>query len=231
MTMQHEIEQPPVRVGPTTDVDRHDAKDLRRERSDILDRSPAYATAGVQTPTASYWPDRVRWGPIWAGLVTSLATFLLLSVAAVAAGALAVTAGADAEAAGLGGAIASAVIALVAFFVGGFMASRTATVMQRGYGAVNGFLVWALGLVLILALAAFGLGSLFGAAGDLFAQYQQLGSPSPQGVDPQQAAEGVRNSSLGAFVGMLLPAIAATLGGYIGARTLVRADDQGRFAS
>ena len=113
---------------------------------------------------------------------------------------------------------------LIAFFVGGFMASRTATVMQRGYGAVNGFLVWALGVVLILALAAFGLGSLFGAAGDLFAQYQQMGSPSPQGVDPQQAAEGVRNSSLGAFVGMLLPALAATIGGFIGARTLAKVD-------
>jgi hypothetical protein len=227
MTTQREIDNDRVIVGPRSDPDRHDGNDRNGDRANVLDRSPAYApaTAGVQTPTASsYWPDRVRWGPIWAGLVTALATFLLLSAAAVAVGALAVTAGADSEAAGLGGAIASAVIGLIAFFIGGFMASRTATVMQRGYGAVNGFLVWALGVVLILALAAFGLGSLFGAAGDLFAQYQQMGSPTPQGVDPQQAAEGVRNSSLGAFVGLLLPALAATIGGFIGARTLAQVD-------
>lgn len=227
MTTQRDVDHDRVIVEPRTDVVRQDGNDLGRDRSEVLDRRPAYATAatGVQTPSASsYWPDRVRWGPIWAGLVTALATFLLLSAAAVAVGAVAVSAGADATTAGLGGAVASAVIALIAFFVGGFMASRTATVMQRGYGAVNGFLVWALGLVLILALAAFGLGSLFGAAGDLFAQYQQMGSPSSQAVDPQQAAESVRNSSLGAFVGMLLPAVAATIGGFIGARTLAKVD-------
>ena len=227
MTTQRDIDHDRVIIEPRNDLDRQDGNDPGRDRPEVLDRRPAYVTAatGVQSLGASStWPDRVRWGPIWAGLVTALATFLLLSAAAVAVGAVAVSAGADATTAGLGGALASAVIALIAFFVGGFMASRTATVMQRGYGAVNGFLVWALGVVLILALAAFGLGSLFGAAGDLFAQYQQMGSPSPQGVDPQQAAEGVRNSSLGAFVGMLLPALAATIGGFIGARTLAKVD-------
>jgi hypothetical protein len=231
MTTHREINVDAIGVEDRTHVDGHDGTELRRDGTDVMERRPAYDTAPVQAAApSSQWPDRVRWGPVWAGLVTALATFLLLSVAAVAVGGVAVTAGADPATAGLGGAIASAAIALIAFFVGGLMAGRTATVMQRGYGAVNGFLVWALGLVLILALAAFGLGSLFGAAGDLFAQYQQMGSPTPQGVDPQQAAEGVRNSSLGAFVGMLLPAIAATLGGYLGARELVRTD-RSRLAS
>lgn len=226
MATQREIEHETVDIDRPGDVDGHDGNDLVRDGRRATDgRRAAYASAAVETqiPTAD-WSDRVRWGPIWAGLVTALAAFLLLSIAAVAVGAVAVTAGADAAAAGLGGAIASAVIGLVAFFLGGFVASRTATVMERPYGAVNGFLVWALGVVLILALAAFGLGSLFGAAGDLFGQYQQMGAPTPQGVDPQQAIEGVRNSSLGAFIGMILPAIAATVGGFLGARTLARAD-------
>jgi hypothetical protein len=165
--------------------------------------------------------DRVRWGPIWAGLITALATFLLLTIAAVAIGAQAVDSGAEGDAAGIAGGVASAIIALLAFFVGGFVAGRTAGVVGRGYGALNGFLVWALGVVLILALAAFGLGSLFGASGDLFAQYQQMGQPQPEGVDPNAVIEGIRNGSLGAFVGMLLPAIAAALGGWFGSHEQV----------
>ncbi|MDQ3484181.1 MAG: permease [Actinomycetota bacterium] len=165
--------------------------------------------------------DRVRWGPIWAGLLTAIATFLLLSTAAVAIGAQAVSGGADGDAAGTAGGIVTAIIALLAFLAGGFVAGRTAGVVGRGYGALNGFLVWALGIVLILALAAMGLGSLFGASGDLFAQYQQMGSPQPEGVDPEQVAEGIRNGSIGAFIGMLLPAIAATVGGLLGSREQV----------
>ena len=184
-----------------------------------------YHRAGVVTeegqwPSSSFghWRDRVRWGPIWAGLVAAIAIFLLLSTIAVAIGAQAVNSGAEAEDAGVAGGIVSAVLALIAFLTGGFVASRSATVMNRGYGALNGFLVWALGVVLILALAAFGLGSLFGASGDLFEQYRNLGSPQPEGVDPESVAEGIRNSSLGALVAMLLPAAAATLGGWLGAR-------------
>jgi len=161
--------------------------------------------------------DRVRWGPIWAGLITAIATFVLLTVAAVAIGAQAVDSGADGETAGMAGGIASAVIALLAFFVGGLVAARTAGVIGRGYGALNGFLVWALGVVIILALAAFGLGSLFGASGDLFAQYQQMGQPQAD-VDANAAIEGIRNGSIGALIGMLLPAVAAALGGWLGSR-------------
>jgi hypothetical protein len=161
--------------------------------------------------------DRVRWGPIWAGLITAIATFVVLTVAAIAIGAQAVDSGADGETAGIAGGIASAVVALLAFFAGGFIAARTAGVIGRGYGALNGFLVWALGVVIILGLAALGLGSLFGASGDLFAQYQQMGQPQPD-VDPNAAVEGIRNGSIGALIGMLLPAAAAALGGWLGSR-------------
>jgi hypothetical protein len=181
----------------------------------------ADADADADTWLGNGIRDRVRWGPIWAGLITALATFLLLTVAAVAIGAQAVDSGAEGDAAGTASGIASAIIALLAFFVGGFIAARTAGVIGRGYGALNGFLVWALGVVLILALAALGLGSLFGASGDLFAQYREMGQPTAEGVDPNAVVEGIRNGSLGAFLGMLLPAIAAALGGLMGSREQV----------
>jgi hypothetical protein len=173
--------------------------------------------------TDGYGRDRVRWGPIWGGLVIALAGWVLLSAAAVAIGAQAIVSGTNASAAGAGSAIASAVIAIITFFIGGWVASHTAATMSRGYGALNGLLVWALGVVLILALAAFGLGSLFGASGVLLNQYRALGSPTV-GVNGTAATEGIRNSSVGAFIGLLLPAIAAVVGGWIGTRELVRAD-------
>ena len=190
------------------------------------DRSIVHDAAGPATATGAGLVvgggrDRVRWGPIWAGLVMAIATFVVLTTIAVGVGAHTVSTGAEASDAGLTGAIVTGVIGLLAFLVGGFVASRTAAVVGRGYGALNGLLVWALGLALILALAALGLGSLFGASGDLFAQYRQLGSPRPEGVDPSAVAEGIRNSSLGAAVGMLLPAIAAAVGGLLGARSAV----------
>ncbi len=85
--------------------------------------------------------------------------------------------------------------------------------MARSTGSSSG----RLGVVIILALAAFGLGSLFGASGDLFAQYQQMGAPRAD-VDRNAALEGIRNGSIGALIGMLLPAVAAAGGGWLGSR-------------
>jgi hypothetical protein len=161
--------------------------------------------------------DRVRWGPILAGLLMALGTFLLLSTLALAVGVLAAPSGTDAGDAGAAAGIVSAVIALVSFFVGGFVAARTAAIGGRATGALNGFLVWALGILVILILAAFGLGQLFGAAGDLFGQYRSLGSPTPD-LDTGGVADAVRTGALAAFLGLALPATAATLGGYLGAR-------------
>lgn len=194
-----------------------------------MERDIASDRPGVVQQTAQFIAprDRVRWGPIWAGLLTALGTFLILSVLAVAIGAQAVQAGAaDQQTAGQAGGIVSAVLALVSFLLGGFIAGRTSAVTGRGYGFLNGFLVWTLGIVLILALTAFGLGQLFGAAGDLFGQYRQLGSPTPEGVDPNQLAEGIRNSSFIGFLALILPAVAAGLGGMLGARSGDDADWQ-----
>lgn len=166
--------------------------------------------------------DRVRWGPIFAGLVTALSLFLLLSLLALGLGltaADAATTSSETDAIGTAGAIVAAVIGLLAFVIGGFVAARTSAVVGRGPGAMNGFLVWALGIVLILALGAMGVGTLFGAAGDIFGQVRASGvEPSDVQVDPQQAQDALRNSALAGFVSLALPALAALLGGVLGAR-------------
>jgi hypothetical protein len=48
-----------------------------------------------------------------------------------------------------------------------------------------------------------------------------MGQPQPEGVDPNSVVEGIRNGSLGAFLGMLLPAIAAAVGGLFGSHEQV----------
>ena len=167
--------------------------------------------------------DRVRWGPVFAGLVTALSLFLLLSLLALGLGltaADAATSSDQTDAIGTAGAIIAAVIGLLAFVIGGFVAARTSAVVGRGPGAMNGFLVWALGIVLILALGAMGVGTIFGAAGDIFGQVQASGiqpSDVPE-VDPQQAQDAIRNSALAGFVSLALPALAAVIGGVLGAR-------------
>ena len=161
--------------------------------------------------------DRVRWGPIVAGLLTALGTFLLLSTLATAIGLADVNVRREGDEAARNIGIATAIIGLLSFLLGGYVAAQTAAVRGRANGLLNGFLVWALSLPLILLLAAMGLGALLGDAGDLFGQYRQAGSPQPN-VDPNQARDAIRNSAIGAFIALALPAAAAALGGWLGAR-------------
>lgn len=205
------------------------AHDTAPARDTVYVPPPSTETADVNTGSLAALidngrRDRVRWGAIWAGLVTALATFLLLTTAAIAIGALVVQGGGTDADAGMASGIISAILALVAFFVGGFVAGTSAGVLGREYGALNGFLVWALGVVLILGLAALGLGSLFGAAGDLFAQYRGLGAPAPPDVDRSQVIDAITTGAIGAFLGMILPALAAAGGGVLGSRGRVIED-------
>lgn len=194
----------PVRSMPTATRTVGDSADVVQEAAFIAPR------------------DAVRWGPIVAGLVTALSLFLLLSLLALGVGIAATdaaNAGDDAGTVSTAGTIVAAAIGLLAFVIGGYIAGRSSAVGGRGTGALNGFLVWALGVTAILMLGAFGLGSLFGAAGDIFGQVQNANvDPSQVQVDPDQAADAIRNSALVAFASLALPAIAAALGGALGAR-------------
>lgn len=167
----------------------------------------------VQIREVAATRDRVRWGPIVAGLLTAISSFLLLSLLAATVGLQVVTqqGGADPGAAG---AIVAAVIGLLAFFIGGYVAAWTAAVPNRRDGALNGFLVWALAILVILVLAGVGLGQVFGPTGGLLGAYR---GGTTGAVDPNA----IRTGALGAFLGMLLPALAATVGGWLGARDKV----------
>ncbi len=209
-----------------------EANGLRRQEPDIqtVPVREEEPDSLVQRTEVHVGRDRIRWGPIWAGLLVALAGFLLLSVLALAIGAQTV------EVIGAAGTVATitgwatAIIGFIAFFVGGYVAGATSAVRGTIAGLLNGLLVWALGTVLILVFSALGVGQLFGALGSLFSQFRALiviPETSPQLV--RQVADAIANGAFAAFLSMLLPAIAAALGGWLGAKTAPR--EGGRSAN
>ena len=181
--------------------------------------------------------DRVRFGPIVAGLLTALTSLLLLGLLGVAIGLTAVDAG-DAAARGDAGegtgafsAIWGALTGLVAFGLGGYVAGRTAAVFDRRWGALNGALVFMLGVPLTLWLAGQGLGFATGALGSFVgalnidpgqaqgaAGQAQGAAAQVRPVDVARAAEGARNAAWGTLLGAVLALGASALGGWLGTR-------------
>ncbi len=177
--------------------------------------------------------DRVRWGPIWAGLLAAFFALLVLSLVGVAIGATTVNAGAAVQGnansgAGAFSAIWAGITAILSFLIGGYVAGRTAAVHERGWAALNGALVFLLALPVLLWLASQGLGAIIGnasnIAGDLGINLGQLGataSGAARNVTPaqaQQAADTARNTALGTLIGLLLGCAAGALGGTLGMR-------------
>ncbi len=58
--------------------------------------------------------------------------------------------------------IVSAILALIAFFVGGLMAGSTAASRDSDEGLLHGVLTWAVGIVAILGFGLLGSGALLG---------------------------------------------------------------------
>jgi cation transport ATPase len=165
--------------------------------------------------------DRVRWGPIWAGLITAITAFLLLELLMYTLGLLTVNISPD-QASSTGPWV-TAIVGLVAFFLGGWVAGATSAVRGTAAGLLNGFLVWGLGTVLILVLSTFGLGQLFGAVGSAISQFLALGNPNFNlqlgNIDPAQIARMVRDAAMWALISLAVSALACMLGGWVGVKS------------
>ncbi len=111
--------------------------------------------------------DRVRWGPILAGLFTALTTGLVLSLAALAFGLNQFDPSSTARSFGIGAGIIGAVLWLLAFGVGGYVAARTAALPGRSNGIFNGLMVSLVGIPLLLWGLSSVVGGLLGTAGSI----------------------------------------------------------------
>ncbi|HWH23262.1 MAG TPA: hypothetical protein VNW68_00040 [Candidatus Limnocylindria bacterium] len=178
---------------------------------------PAIAVAAASTGSAPH----LRWGPIWAGVLTAFGLLFLFSLIALAGGLAVVefngqpTAGRDW---GWIATIITGALLVVAFFAGGFVSSWAGWEADEGLGLLNGFLVWALALVLLLLFAALGIGQAFGAAGQLFAGQFAPGQVLPPDVDPQQVADAFGDAAWQTLFAIVLALAAAVLGGLVGTR-------------
>lgn len=165
--------------------------------------------------------DRVRWGPVLAGLVACVASLLLFSVLGIAIGAMAYDPGASDRGIGTFASIWGAVAALVSFFVGGYFAASTAAFRGSRNGLLHGGLVWAAALSLILIFAGGAMGSLLGTGVNVLGPDMTRNNAAgiraqmPE-INSERAASGTSKAAWWTLVSLVLGLGAAAAGGYIG---------------
>lgn len=159
--------------------------------------------------------DRIRWGAVWTGALTTLALSLVLQLVFFAAGWLDLGSGS-----GTTRAVVSGVLALVAFFLGGMAAGASALWRQANDGMVNGVVSAAVTMIGILALALLGGGALLGSLADVATQVVDLQSAgdAASGVDTAAATDTARQAAGIAALFLGLAVVAAAAGGAVGAK-------------
>ena len=173
--------------------------------------------------------NRVQVGPILAGIITAITSMLILTVLGVAIGSSALEPRDSGETIGTAAAIWGIASALISFFLGGWVAAKTAAVAGTGSGIINGLMVGAGVLVLILWLAGSGVSGLVGSLGtgieDIINLAEEQGVSVDQAqaeveqaaqVDPNQAFDTVQEGSWWTLLGLVLPLAAAGVGGAVG---------------
>ena len=192
--------------------------------------TPAYTTHAVPDVDTVAAKNRVQWGPIIAGVLTALATLVILSILGVAVGSSALEPRDVGQTVGTGAAIWGAVSAVIALFLGGFIAARTAAVGGVGSGMINGLMVGCAILALIIFLAGSGVSAVVGALGsnfgdivnavqnntsDVTSAVDQAQEQADQ-VDPKTAFDAVKDSAWWTLLGVVLALAAGAVGGMVG---------------
>ena len=197
------------------------------------DRPVSTLSDRTATVMSSDYHDRVRWGPIFAGLAIALSTQLVLSAIGAAIGSTNI-AGSDAprsDAGGVGTAVGvwSIISLLISLFVGGWMTARTCGPMNRNTALLNGAILWATTLAVSAWLLSSGVSGAFGVvgsnAGTIINQAQQNGvnvpanTPTVTAQQTRDIASNISNAGWSFALGSLLGLAAALTGSASGART------------
>lgn len=126
--------------------------------AEIVEKSPVEAIPGI--------PFKLSWGAIFGGTFVALGVWILLYALGLALGLSSVNPSdpSSARSAGIGTGIWSLIAPLIALFVGGLVASRTAGVVDKMGGALHGAVLWGLTTLVGVVVMGMALSSLLGAA-------------------------------------------------------------------
>lgn len=192
-------------------------------------------TATTVTPVVNYH-DRVRWGPILAGLAIALSSQLILSAlgAAVGATGLAGSGAPRSNAGDVGTAVGiwSIISLFISLFIAGWVTARACGPMNKSTALLNGAILWATTLAASAWLLSSGVSGAFGVlasnAGEIINQAQQgaTGIPDVTTAAPQVTAQQARDIAGNVArvgwsftLGSLLGLAAALIGASVGARS------------
>lgn len=196
-------------------------------RREVYPASPTTAeraTPRVTTPVV----DRVRWGPVIAGLFAALTSLIFLSVLGLAIGFTTYDLTAPFDTFGLGAGIWGAISTVIAFLIGGWLAARTAPPMGRSLAVLNGTMVWIVAIPLILYFFGAGIGGVLLATADVAATgvprlvpgLAEAAEQAAAQLEAQAAlmAETAATAAWGTLLALILGLAAAAFGGLLGAR-------------
>jgi hypothetical protein len=184
-------------------------------------------------PAAVEYHDRVRWGPIFAGLVVAISAQLILSALGAAIGSSTIsTSGAprsNADDVGTAVGIWAIISLFISLIIGSWVMARCCGPMNRGTAMLNGAVLWATTLALSAWLLASGVSGAFGVlasnAGEIANQVAPGGDvalpTTPPGVTAQQARDIAGDAAKAGWsftFGSLLGLVASLIGASIGTR-------------
>lgn len=158
---------------------------------------------------------KISWGGVFGGVLTGIGTLLLLSSLGTAIGvSSAEAANVQRSTLGTGAAIWASLTLLIALFVGGWASTRLSMLWERTTAMFEGALVWVLSMILILYMAANGIGLMAEGAFGSVGQSAQQAAPT--------LGDGTATSTAWfAFAAMVLSLIAAIAGAAVGRRGVV----------
>jgi|SRR6185312_13339786 len=215
-------EQPTERISATRQPATNDGRDAPEHRARVA--------SDADTGAAEYRAEErrrfggVKVGSAFFGWLTAMGMSVLLTALVAAAGAgiglasgtnandLANRASQDIQSVGVAGGIALAVILLIAYFCGGYVAGR----MARFNGIRQGVAVWVWAIVIALILA--GIGAIAGS------KFNVLGSLNILPRVPLDEGALTTGGIIALVIALLIPLIGAILGGLAGMRYHRRID-------
>jgi hypothetical protein len=144
---------------------------------------------------------KVSWGGVFGGVLVAVGLIVLLTALGLAVGVSATQPGeTPASTLGTGAGIWAAVSLLLALFVGGMVSTRIGAIWDGTTGFFEGALVWVVSVLLMLYLAASGIGMLTGGAANLLGGAAQAAAASPQAQQSAAAGATAAKDKIGELV-------------------------------